>query len=259
LQTVKGGEMRGHRLGLVLVLSTIVVVLAVSGVMLPSAPAADGDLLPDLGMARVTDVKIDKSSDGRRLLRYSTEIANVGQGAFELNLHRATVNDPMTTAQRIYTSTGFRDVSTSPTLVFAGDGHNHWHVRDLETVELNRSDNGSKVGTDAKVGFCFLDHLRFRLALPGAPQDRVYGGCGGPTSLDVRMGLSVGWSDQYSWNLPDQYIDITGLTAGRYRLNVVADAGNWFVESNETNNATWVDIQLKGQGAPRILGYGPTV
>ena len=73
------------------------------------------------------------------------------------------------------------------------------------------------------------------------------------------MGLSVGWSDQYSWRLPDQYIDITGLTAGRYRLIVVADAGNWFVEGNEANNTTWVDLQLTGKGAPKVLGYGPSV
>jgi len=34
-------------------------------------------------------------------------------------------------------------------MYFAGDGHTHWHVRDLETYELIRSDNGSKVGTGA--------------------------------------------------------------------------------------------------------------
>lgn len=247
------------RIGLVFVLSTAVAVAATLATTLSSAPADPGDLLPDLGMARITDLKIDKTTDGRRLLRYSTEIANVGQGAFELHLHRASLTDPMAVTQRVYTSSGFRDVATSPQTIFAGDGHNHWHIVDLETVELNRSDNGAKVGTDAKVGFCFLDHLRFRLSLPGAPQNPVYGGCGGPNDLDVTMGLSVGWSDQYSWNLPTQYIDITGLTPGRYRLNVIADAGNWFLESNESNNATWVDIQLKGQGAPHILGYGPTV
>lgn len=252
--------MRERRvLGVVFALSAFVGLVVALAAGLQSAPAADGDLLPDLGMARVADIHLDKTPDGRRLLRYSTEIANVGAGAFELNLHRASINDPMTTTQRIYTSTGSRDVSTLPVLVFAGDGHNHWHVRDLETVELNRLDNGAKVGTDAKVGFCFLDHLTYRPSLPGAPQRAVYGGCGGPTSLDVTMGLSVGWSDQYRWSLPDQYIDITGLTPGRYRLNVVADAGNWFVEANETNNATWVDLQIKGQGTPRILGYGPAV
>jgi hypothetical protein len=231
---------------------------AVAGT-LQSAPADPGDLLPDLSMARVTDLKIDKTADGRRLLRYSTEIVNVGQGAFELHLHRASTNDAsMAVSQRVYTSSGFRDRATTAQTIFAGDGHNHWHVVDLETVELNRESNGPRVGTDAKVGFCFLDHLRFRTSLPGTPANPVYGGCGGPSDLDVTMGLSVGWGDQYSWNLPTQYIDITGLNPGHYRLNVVADAGNWFLESDESNNATWVDIQLKAQGAPRIIGYGPT-
>ena len=38
------------------------------------------------------------------------------------------------------------------------------------------------------------------------------------------MGLSVGWGDTYPLTLPDQYIDITAVTPGRYRLNVTADA-----------------------------------
>lgn len=245
-----------RRAGAIFMLSAFVLATAFV-VGLSSAPAAEGDLLPDLGMARISDIKIDKTTDGRRLLRYSTEIANVGAGAFELNLHRDSLGEPMTTKQRIYTASGSRDVSTSPALIFAGDGHNHWHVVDLEKVELTRLDSSpAVVGTDAKVGFCFLDHLKYR-SLAGQPSRAVYGGCGGPTSLDVRMGLSVGWSDQYSWNLPDQYIDITGLIAGRYRLDVTADAGNWFVESNESNNATWVELQIKGNGAPRIVGYGP--
>jgi subtilase family serine protease len=37
---------------------------------------------------------------------------------------------------------------------------------------------------------------------------------------------------------PDQYIDITGLKSGRYRLQATADASNWFTESNESNNTT---------------------
>ena len=70
------------------------------------------------------------------------------------------------------------------------------------------------------------------------------------------MGLSVGWGDLYRYTLPDQFVDITGLGAGRYRLVVTADRQGWFSESNESNNSTWVDLQLKGNGPPRILGYG---
>jgi hypothetical protein len=40
-------------------------------------------------------------------------------------------------------------------------------------------------------------------------------------------------------------------------LLVTADGDDWFAETNELNNATWVDLQLRKQGQPRVLGYGP--
>ena len=145
------------------------------------------------------------------------------------------------------------DCSSPARIFFAGDGHTHWHVRDLETSELIRLDNGSKVGTGAKRGFCFFDNTAYRLSLSGAPQSSVFTGCGSSGDLRVTMGISVGWGDAYYWNLPDQYIDITGLTAGRYRLIVTADAVDWFAESDEVNNGTWVDVQIKGNGAPNPM------
>jgi hypothetical protein len=71
------------------------------------------------------------------------------------------------------------------------------------------------------------------------------------------MRLSVGWGDRYGPNLPDQYIDITGLTSGRYRLIAIADASDWFVESNNRNNVSWINIQLKGNSV-KIVRYGPS-
>jgi hypothetical protein len=225
------------------------------------APTASAhDLLPDLGMARLSDVRIDKSSSGRKLLRYSTTIVNVGHGAFELHGARITPSE-MNAAQRLFDSDGgFRDVVTPGTLVFGGDGHNHWHVNQLETSDLVRLDNGSKAGTGAKHGFCFWDNVAFRLSLPSAPQNVRYvsTGCGGLDSSTVAMGLSIGWGDEYPATLPDQYVDITGLTPGHYRLVVTADAQNWFAEVNERNNETWVDLQIKQQGQPKVLGYGPS-
>jgi hypothetical protein len=224
-----------------------------------SAPAADGtEKLPDLGMARLGDMKVEKRS-GRTLLRYTTIIVNVGAGPFEAHGRRfGTGEAEMAVSQRVYTDGGgYHDVATPARMFFAGDGHTHWHVRDLETSELIRLDNGSKVGTGAKRGFCFFDNVRHRLSLPGAPQSEVYTGCGRSSDLDVTMGVSVGWGDAYYWNLPDQWIDITGLAAGRYRLQVTADAQNNFLESDRSNNTTWVDLQLKGNGSPRVMGYGP--
>jgi Lysyl oxidase len=225
------------------------------------AAASAADRLPDLGMARLSDIKTDSGAGGSRLLRYTTTIVNVGTGPFEVRAQRALTSDmEMTVGQRIYNDLGgWRDVPTTATAHFGGDGHLHWHLRDLEHSELTRLDNGVKVGTSTKHGFCFWDLVKYRLALPGAPGSAVYdrAGCGGPSSLAVSMGLSVGWGDAYPSSLPDQNIDITGLGPGRYQLSVTADAGGWFAESNEFNNFTWVDLQIKSKGQPRVLGYGP--
>jgi hypothetical protein len=225
------------------------------------AAASAADRLPDLGMARLSDIKTDSGAGGSRLLRYTTTIVNVGTGPFEVRAQRASTSDPeMTVGQRIYDDFGgWREVHTTAMAHFGGDGHLHWHLRDLEHSELTRLDSGVKVGTSAKHGFCFWDLVKYRLALPGAPASAVYdrAGCGAPSSLAVSMGLSVGWGDAYPSSLPDQYIDITGLGPGRYRLSVTADAGSWFTESNEANNVTSVDLQIKSKGQPRVLGYGP--
>jgi Lysyl oxidase len=236
-------------------------IMMLTGVLVfAAAPTASAhDLLPDLGMARLSDFRIDKGPGGRKLLRYSTTIVNVGAGAFELHGARTSPSE-MNAAQRIFDSSGiFRDVVTPGTLVFGGDGHNHWHVNNLETSDLVPLNSGNRVGTGAKRGFCFWDNVAFRLTLPNAPQSVRYvsTGCGSLDSSTVAMGLSVGWGDEYPATLPDQYVDINSVSPGHYRLVVTADAQDWFVETNEANNSTWVDLQLRKQGQPRILGYGP--
>ena len=223
-------------------------------ILLPAAPAsAAADVLPDLGMARLRDVKIQNTADGRRLLRFSTVVVNVGEGAFEVRGRRPdTTASDMTTEQRIFDDAGnSRYISTAATMFFSGDGHNHWHVRNFQHYELNRLDNGVKVGTGAKSGFCFFDNESF-----GALTDPVYTGgnsCHG--RLQTTMGLSGGWGDVYASSLFGQYIDITGLASGQYRLTVTADPDNWFLETDDFNNSSWVDIQLTGTGL-NIQGFG---
>jgi len=159
----------------------------------------------------------------------------------------------MTVTQRIYNDAGgYRDVATTAQMFFAGDGHTHWHLLDLESYELIRLDNGRKVGTGAKEGFCFFDNYRF-----GSTHDAFYKNCGrNPDALQVRMGLSRGWGDRYGAGTIGQYIDITNLTSGRYKLRATADADNWFSETNNSNNFTWVDIQISGNSV-KVIRQGP--
>jgi hypothetical protein len=207
-------------------------------------------------MAKLQNLKIENTSDGHKRLRFDSIIVNVGDGKFEVHGSRPDTNTAeMTVAQRIFDDAGgYRDVATPAKMYYAGDGHNHWHVRDLEQYTLIRLDNGAKVGTGAKHGFCFFDNYRF-----GSTQDPFYKGCANnqPDALRVTMGLSTGWGDKYGSGLPDQYIDITDLTSGRYKLRATADADNWFSETNNTNNFTWVNIKISGSSVS-VIKYGPS-
>ncbi len=235
--------------------------LALMGALTTAAPAIAGDVLPDLGMRRLSQIQIDKTPDGRRLLRFTTVIANKGPGALEVVGSRPnTATAEMTAQQAISQTDGSRRmVAVAPTMFFAGDGHNHWHLRRLESSDLIRLDNGSKVGAGAKQGFCFYDNTIYDLTLTGAPQTRFYTGCGTQSSLSITMGVSVGWADTYRYSLGFQYVDVTGLGAGRYRLLVAADPSGDFAEANNANNSTYADLKLKaGGGAVTVLGYGPS-
>lgn len=224
------------------------------------------DLLPDLGMARLANIQIQNTGTMKQL-RFNTTIVNIGSGKFEVTGRRPdTTTTEMTTTQRIYNSVGdYRDRSTAATFIYSGDGHNHWHVKDLEDYDLFRLDNSGNVVEPAvveqgnKIGYCFFDNTDY-----GSPASAYYLGCenGNPDALRVTMGLSRGWGDTYFANLVGQYLDITGLPDGRYRLRVVADGSstdgtNRFLESNETNNSTWADLQITGNTVT-VVRYGPS-
>jgi hypothetical protein len=239
--------------------ATLVVVLALA-LSMPARAATDR--LPDLRMAKLGDLQIrecaDRSGDcdfaGQLQLRFDAIIVNTGAGAFETRGTRPnTTTSSMSVRQRIYNDAGgYRTRSTTARMYFAGDGHTHWHLRNLEQYELIRKDNGVKVGAGSKEGFCFEDNYPF-----GSSRPRFYTSCGGdPSALQVRMGLSRGWGDIYGKNTVDQFIDITDLASGRYRLRATADAGRWFAESSNSNNFTWTDIQITGTSI-RVIKQGP--
>jgi putative cell wall-binding protein len=112
-----------------------------------------------------------------------------------------------------------------------------------------------------KVGFCFLDSRRWNLSLPGAPQSQVYPErlCGDDSDLSNRMGLSVGWGDEYPANFAYQWIDITTLPPGDYTVQARADEQDWYVESNEGNNCAYARIRIGATNGPvTVLGSGLT-
>src|SRR5262245_11190246 len=228
------------------------------------AAASSSDLLPDQRMTSLRNFHVDTTepmAPGRKLLRFTAESVNLGAGPLELHGSRPNTSMPtMSVRQRIQKKGGgFRSRPVPSFMFWAGDGHNHWHVSDFVSTVLERVDTGSNVGVGAKQGFCLTDSNGFRLSLPGAPSSEVYKGCvmGGQTSLAVKMGISVGWGDRYGYTFPLQWVDITGLAPGQYRLTATVDEQNYYLETHESNNTTWTILQLNANDTVTVIQQGP--
>ena len=224
------------------------------------------DLLPDLRMGTISTVAVDTTTlPGRTLLRFTGIMVNTGKGAFEVFGQRSSTSETyMSTAQHIYQSTGsFRTVPTNPVMYYAGDGHNHWHLKNLEGAQLTDLNDKPVGGTYGKQGFCFFDNAVYNSSIPGTPLSGVYTECdkGMPDALSVPgrpLGRLGNW---YPWNIAFQYIDITGVPTGYYKVWAYADPNHYFLESNTSNNFTWDEIRLTrsstGNLSASIVTYGP--
>ncbi|MGH8869656.1 MAG: lysyl oxidase family protein [Actinomycetes bacterium] len=218
-------------------------------------------LLPDLGVRTLRGFTIT-NADGVKQLRFPGVTANVGAGPFEIRGTRSSTSDTTwDMVQTIYNSNGTKQshATPGPTLYFAGDGHAHWHVRDLDSYELLNA-SGTEVAVGEKHGFCFQDNTKYKDwpgQHAGSPASPVYESgvvCGAhkPDALTVKQGISVGWADTYASTLRDQYIDISGLPDGDYRVQITADWADWFDEKNEANNTSWATIRISGNTVTRL-------
>ena len=225
-------------------------------------PAAT--VYPDLVMSPVRDFRISVEH-GERRLRYSFVIVNAGTVPFWITASRNDPSEKLSLSQRLYRPDGtWQDRPTVAGSYYAGDGHDHWHVRDLAWVQMFTPDGTLVKDGHAKHGFCFYDTQRELPGTPNSPEKGAFkeAGCEAPTdTLSYNQALSPGWGDEYSYDLPDQYIDVTDVPDGRYRVQVVADQANWFTEASDDNNAAWTDIEIKGTQVEHIDFYrgGPVL
>jgi lysyl oxidase len=222
--------------------------------------------LPDIAPGPPQDAHITHE-DGRWLIRFSTMLANVGDGDFVLRATKG-IRDWEVDQDVRYSESGAKVYRTPARLVWGGDGHDHWHVQRIAVGTLTPYDrNGAapKDGeglADAKVGFCYYDYARLE---DDAPQNAVYPrqGCGVRNDTAIGMGLSWGWMDIYGFDLPGQSIDVTDLPDGKYRLWVEVDQKRWFHEQRRDNNVTWADLELvtTASGARRVRNVksGPPI
>jgi hypothetical protein len=230
--------------------------------------AAATDRLPDLKMAPIYDVYLQRHN-GKVRLRFGSNVWNIGQGPLEARgTHR--VKRRMTEIRQvIYATDGSTHSVTPPDVIgfFAGDGHGHWHLSDfvLATLYPITPEPVPPALTDVrrlrKIGFCLVDSTRMPVDVrpPNSATHRAYhvSGCGTRDSQRFKMGISVGWADVYPASIAYQWIDVTGVAAGDYRLCATPNPAGAWREVSLTNNSAWIDLHLDlATNQLTILGQG---
>lgn len=232
--------------------------------------AAATDLLPDLKMAPIYDLYLQRHN-GKVRLRFGSTVWNIGQGPLEARGTKRVKRRMTEIRQVIYASNGTTHSVTPPGVFgfYAGDGHNHWHLSNfvLATLYPVPADPTPPAPTDVrrlrKIGFCMIDSARVPLEVrpPNSATRRAYpvSGCGTHDSQRFKMGISVGWADVYPASIAHQWIDVTGLAAGDYRLCATPNPAGAWQEVSLTNNSAWIDIHIDVVANQlTILGQGET-
>jgi Lysyl oxidase len=212
-------------------------------------------LLPDLEQVPAEAISIvDK--DGRERLVFLSAVENAGRGPLLVSGRRPTLGTAeMSASQLVRRADG--SATTYPVrsrLRFVvSETHRHWHLLGFESYEL-RSPDGQAIGRDHKTGFCLGDRydVDARARIPGEPSEAVWTqecGRGQPKRLEIREGLSPGYGDDYVPLLEGQYIDVTGLSPGRYVLVHRVNPRRDLLESSYANNAASVLLELSRQAA----------
>jgi hypothetical protein len=243
-------------------LARLAVALLAPALVLPSATASPGgasrELLPDLVTRKPYKIFLQVTPRGKRLIRFSNEVVNVGTGPLELRPRADDCNrdgnldNDRTSYQRIYRDVNGDDAFTRGVDVRfrtrrAGctrfhPAHKHWHFEALAAYTLCTGAPGTELAAGKKVSSCVLDARRRLPRAPGSPRRKYYRSC----RRDSIGGISIGWGDVYGARISGQELEVTGLLDGVYCLRSYADPENRLFESNEQNNARSTRIVLRG-------------
>ncbi|HMP79080.1 MAG TPA: lysyl oxidase family protein [Pirellulaceae bacterium] len=174
------------------------------------------------------------------LLRFTTAFANNGEGHLELRGGQI-VNGQQEVFQRIFYSDGtFQDRLAGHFTYHPGHGHIHFDGYAIHNLRQVTAGNGvgDIVATGGKISFCLIDITKYN---QNAGPSR-YNSCG------QVQGVTAGWSDVYSRNLADQWINISLVPDGEYWLEVVVDPDNLLLESNPDNNTARILVNINRGG-----------
>jgi hypothetical protein len=152
----------------------------------------------------------------RRLLRFDLITPNIGAGD-------------------LYLGPPLRDNRPDGRFEY-GACHAHYHFRGYADYRLMALGADTEVARGHKQSFCLLDSARYmdmgRALRPG----EVY------TCTD--QGIHAGWYDLYDRALDCQYVDITDVPPGRYRVRVRINELRGLTETSYDDNEAFREVEI---------------
>jgi hypothetical protein len=194
-----------------------------------TSPPTDGGPLPNL-IPLISNPQIQERSfsasacevmegctvaGDRRLLRFDLTTPNIGRADLYLGAPTAAGRPP-----------GMFEYGTC---------HGHYHLRGYADYRLIAAD-GREAGRGHKQSFCLLDSGRYMGMGADLPAAMRYN-CG-------NQGIHAGWMDIYNRTLDCQYVDITGVPPGRYRIRAQINIDRVVAESRYDDNEAFFDVEI---------------
>jgi hypothetical protein len=204
----------------------------------------------------------------QRCLRFDNDIRNTGSGPLILRFAwspDALTNNCSMQQEIVASDATVTDRDAGPCVFHAQHAHFHYQnmgVYQLYPVAPDGTAAAQPVAQSRKVGFCTIDvdYFTFGSERPGGPRTYSFPTCNvpnayasksdgpyGPTSPPEYMGISAGWGDVYTWDLPAQYIDITnGVPDGVYEVVARSNADGGILGSSRAGETGITCVEIKG-------------
>lgn len=226
-----------------------VVVAAMAG-----GAVTGSELLPDLRQEPPSQVAVRRSPTGSPVLVFRSAVANVGQGPLVVNGRRARGERLMTVTQELRRADGsLVQVPISAPMKYQPGGHNHWHLQYFDRFDLRDPASGRRVALSQKVGFCLGGRYQVSPPVPGTPTvPAINNNCGRylPGLMAMRMGIDVGYADDYAAFVEFQYIDLARVRPGRYLLAHQADPDRRLLVGDRADDVAYALIDLTAPARP---------
>jgi len=209
-----------------------------------------------------------------RCLRFTSDVQNVGAGPLEVRLPWLTASggqagSPQSgfvpgecQAEQVITTADGQSVSRPAGSCEFHPEHAHFHYKDLISFTLYQPGSspdtvGQPVASSLKESFCLSDDDYFGFATSGPNGPRTFvgqPGCNVPSDVQaaggstpgafVVEGISPGWGDVYTWDTPDQYIDITNVPPGTYDLVEETNPSGTLLVSGPVHTCALTELRL---------------